>query len=77
MKIEVKDDLIIRVYFDLGYYIVMENVGIFYFIVIREGGDLNKIFYVDYKFEDGIVNVGLDYENVEGIVVFYFLEIYK
>lgn len=77
VKIEVKDDSIIRVYFDLGYYIVMENVGIFYFIVIREGGDLNKIFYVDYKFEDGIVNVGLDYENVEGIVVFYFMEIYK
>lgn len=34
-----------------------------------------KIMYVDYKIEDGFVNVGVDYEFTEGIVVLKLGEI--
>lgn len=77
VKIEVKDDSTTRVYFDPGHYTVMENVGTFYLTVTREGGDLNKTLYVDYKSEDGTANAGSDYENAEGTVVFYPLETHK
>ncbi|XP_065944962.1 sodium/calcium exchanger 3 isoform X2 [Magallana gigas] len=77
VKIEVKDDSTTRVYFDPGHYTVMENVGTFYLTVTREGGDLNKTLYVDYKSEDGTANAGSDYENAEGTVVFYPMETHK
>lgn len=77
VKIEVKDDLTTRVYFDPGHYTVMENVGTFYLTVTREGGDLNKTLYVDYKSEDGTANAGSDYENAEGTIVFYPMETHK
>lgn len=77
VKIEVKDDLTTRVYFDPGHYTVMENVGTFYLTVTREGGDLNKTLYVDYKSEDGTANAGSDYENAEGTIIFYPMETHK
>ncbi|XP_062596962.1 sodium/calcium exchanger 3-like isoform X1 [Saccostrea cucullata] len=77
VKIEVKDDNTTRVYFDPGHYTVMENVGTFYLTVTREGGDLNKTLYVDYKTEDGTANAGSDYENAEGTIIFYPMETHK
>lgn len=53
----------------------MENCGIVVFIIICRGGDLINIVFVDFRIEDGIVNVGFDYEFIEGIVVFKFGEI--
>ncbi|XP_048732441.1 sodium/calcium exchanger 3-like isoform X3 [Ostrea edulis] len=77
IKVEVKDDSTTRVYFDPGHYTVMENVGTFYLTVTREGGDLNKTLYVDYKSEDGTANAGSDYENAEGTIIFYPMETHK
>ena len=77
VKIEVKDDSTTRVFFDPGHYTVMENVGTFYLTVTREGGDLNKTLYVDYKSEDGTANAGSDYESAEGTIIFYPMETHK
>ncbi|ESO85659.1 hypothetical protein LOTGIDRAFT_107505 [Lottia gigantea] len=77
-KIEVKEeDPITKVYFDPGHYTVMENVGSFFLTVTREGGDLSKTVYVDYKTEDGTANAGHDFEYAEGTLVFYPLETHK
>ena len=77
IKVDVKDDFTTRVFFDPGHYTVMENVGTFYLTVSREGGDLNKTLYVDYKTEDGTANAGSDYERAEGTIVFYPSETHK
>lgn len=44
---------------------------------MRRGGDLSIIVFVDFRIEDGIVNVGFDYEFTEGIVIFKLGEIQK
>nr|AAB52920.1 Na/Ca exchanger [Doryteuthis opalescens] len=71
------EDEITRVSFDPGHYTVMENVGTFYGTVTREGGDLTKTLYVDYKTEDGTANAGSDYVYAEGTLVFYPMETHK
>lgn len=71
------EDEITKVYFDPGHYTVMENVGTFYGTVTREGGDLTKTLYVDYKTEDGTANAGSDYVYAEGTLVFYPMETHK
>lgn len=77
VKVDVKDDSVTKVYFDPGHYTVMENVGTFSLTVTREGGDLSKTLYVDYKTEDGTANAGSDYEYIEGTVIFYPHETHK
>ena len=77
VKVEVQEDNITRVFFDPGHYTVMENVGSFGLTVTRDGGDLNKTLYVDFKTEDGTANAGSDYVHSEGTVVFYPLETHK
>ncbi|XP_052824690.1 sodium/calcium exchanger 3 isoform X1 [Octopus bimaculoides] len=71
------EDEITKVCFDPGHYTVMENVGTFYGTVTREGGDLSKTLYVDYKTEDGTANAGSDYVYAEGTLVFYPMETHK
>lgn len=71
------EDETTKVYFDPGHYTVMENVGTFYGTVTREGGDLTKTLYVDYKTEDGTANAGSDYVYAEGTLVFYPMETHK
>ncbi|KAK3587772.1 hypothetical protein CHS0354_042732 [Potamilus streckersoni] len=72
-----KDEDITSVFFDPGHYTVLENVGTFNLTVSREGGNLNKTLYVDYKTEDGTANAGSDYETAEGTLVFYSMETHK
>lgn len=67
---EESDGLVTRVYFDPGHYTVMENVGEFSVTVTREGGDLSKTLYVDYRTEDGTATAGEDYIGAEGTLVF-------
>lgn len=74
---EAKESLFTKVYFDPGHYTVMENVGTFDVTVTREGGDLSKTLYVDYKTEDGTANSGSDYIQAEGTLVFYSMELHK
>ncbi|XP_050404686.1 sodium/calcium exchanger 1 isoform X2 [Patella vulgata] len=77
-KADIKDiDPVTKVYFDPGHYTVMENVGSFFLTVTREGGDLSKTVYVDFKTEDGTANAGTDFEYAEGTLVFYPLETHK
>lgn len=45
--------------------------------IICMGGDLINIVYVDFRIEDGIVEVGGDYEKIEGMVCFWLGEIIK
>ena len=77
IRVDFKDDDTTLVYFDPGHYTVMENVGTFNLTVTREGGDLNKTLYVDYKTEDGTANAGSDYEYTEGTLIFYPMEAHK
>lgn len=59
-----------KVYFDPGHYTVMENVGEFEVRVVREGGDINQVLFVDYATEDGSANAGSDYVGARGTLVF-------
>lgn len=77
VRIDFEDEGITRVFFDPGHYTVMENVGTFNLTVTRQGGDMNKTVYVDYKTEDGTANAGSDYEFTEGTLVFYPGETHK
>ena len=79
IKVELNDvdPDITRVFFDPGHYTVMENVGTFNLTVTREGGDMEKTLYVDYKTEDGTANAGSDYEHAEGTLVFYPMDTHK
>ena len=61
---------ITQVYFDPGHYTVMENVGTFSVTVTREGGDLSKTCYVDYRTEDGTAQAGTDYLDSHGTLCF-------
>ena len=76
IKVDFDDD-VTRVFFDPGHYTVMENVGTFNLTVSRQGGDLRKTLYVDYKTEDGTANAGSDYEYAEGTLHFYPGETHK
>nr|AAT71303.3 sodium-calcium exchanger [Placopecten magellanicus] len=77
VKVEVRDQFTTKVFFDPGHYTVMENIGTFFLTVTREGGDLSKTLYVDYKTEDGSASGGADYDYAEGTLVFYPHEIHK
>ncbi|XP_071079803.1 sodium/calcium exchanger 3-like isoform X1 [Haliotis cracherodii] len=78
VKVEVRGDPnVTKVFFDPGHYTVMENVGTFNVTVSREGGDLSKTLYVDYKTEDGTANAGSDYMYAEGTLVFQPEDIHK
>ncbi|XP_067680572.1 sodium/calcium exchanger 3-like isoform X1 [Haliotis asinina] len=78
VKIDVRGDPnVTKVFFDPGHYTVMENVGTFSVTVSREGGDLSKTLYVDYKTEDGTANAGSDYMYAEGTLVFQPEDIHK
>ena len=77
INVDFKDEYITSVFFDPGHYTVMENVGTFNLTVTREGGDLNKTLYVDFKTEDGTANAGTDYEATEGTLIFYPMESHK
>ncbi|KAL3872681.1 hypothetical protein ACJMK2_035892 [Sinanodonta woodiana] len=74
---EQSDEDVTSVFFDPGHYTVLENVGTASLSVTREGGNLNKTLYVDYKTEDGTAHAGSDYEKVEGTLVFYSMETHK
>ena len=77
IKLDIVDQHTTKVFFDPGHYTVMENVGSFYLTVTREGGDLYKTLYVDYKTEDGTANAGADFDYSEGTLVFYPMETHK
>lgn len=78
VKLDLKsDDNITKIFFDPGHYTVMENIGTFYLTVSREGGDLNKTVYVDYRTEDGTANAGSDFVYAEGTLVFHSQEVHK
>lgn len=66
-----EDTRIMKIFFDPGHYTVMENVGKFDVVVVREGGDFNSTVYVDYRTEDGTANAYSDYEPVDGTIVFF------
>ncbi|CAG5131721.1 unnamed protein product, partial [Candidula unifasciata] len=71
------DNKLTKVFFDPGHYTVMENVGSFNVNVTREGGDLSKTLYVDYRTEDGTATAGDDYIAAEGTLVFQPYEKHK
>jgi len=69
-ELQREEDSGTKVYFDPGHYTVMENVGEFEVRVVREGGDINQVLFVDYATEDGSANAGSDYVGARGTLVF-------
>lgn len=59
-----------KIYFNPDYYSVLENVGEFEVVVVREGSDLSSIVTVFYTTEDGTAVAGSDYEGTTGTLVF-------
>ncbi|XP_066488019.1 sodium/calcium exchanger 3 isoform X3 [Tiliqua scincoides] len=66
---EEPEEFISKIYFDPCSYQCLENCGAVLLTVVRKGGDMSKVIYVDYKTEDGSANAGADYEFTEGTVV--------
>ena len=58
------------VYFHPSEYTVVESCGTCYLTVIRVGQDMFDTTYVDYETSDGTANVGEDYEETRGTLIF-------
>lgn len=59
-----------KVYFEKDNYKFMEDVGTAVVKVVRKGGNLNQRISVDYASEDGTAEANLDYEPVQGTLIF-------
>jgi len=58
------------VYFHPSEYTVVESCGTFLVTVIRVGEDLFDTIYVDYETSDGSANVGQDFVEAKGTLIF-------
>ncbi|CAH2328078.1 sodium calcium exchanger 3 isoform X1 [Pelobates cultripes] len=68
--LEDSEEFVSKISFDPCSYQCLENCGAVLLTVVRKGGDISKMVYVDYKTEDGSANAGADYEFTEGTLVF-------
>uniref|UniRef100_A0A8C5PGY0 Solute carrier family 8 member A3 n=1 Tax=Leptobrachium leishanense TaxID=445787 RepID=A0A8C5PGY0_9ANUR len=68
--LEESEEFVSKISFDPCSYQCLENCGAVLLTVVRKGGDISKMVYVDYKTEDGSANAGADYEFTEGTLVF-------